>query len=320
MDQTESGRRTAILFRTHFWDDFAQRQFDRLKPTAEGHDLYVLVDETNGPVTVPHDRVLRVTEAELVDMGLARAGTGNLLWFNGDYPLYRFIEMHGEYDYVLQLEYDVVTNFSLTDMIRQAASRGVDYVGLTKGEDTPHWPWVDTCADVYTLSEIRHQLICLSLFSRRALQLLWRRRLELSRAFTDGQISAWPMCEAFIATELEQAGMICRELSDYGDTSRYDHWPPYLEADIGQAKEKVFVHPVLDEERYVSSLLKYKIGLGGYLNPLSLYHRKLRRLRTSRYLSALAASFTAKSVRTLRQAAARAAGVLRFSPREVTQP
>jgi hypothetical protein len=42
--------RYAVIFRTHFWDDFARRQFARLRQMVREGDIFVLVDETNGPV------------------------------------------------------------------------------------------------------------------------------------------------------------------------------------------------------------------------------------------------------------------------------
>ena len=295
-------QRTAVIFRTHFWDDFAQRQFDRLLAVAQGTDVFILVDETSGPVAgILHDKVVRVTERELLAMGLANAGEGALLWFNGDYPLYRFQELHGDYDYYLQLEYDVVINGPILALITSAASQGVDFVGLTKGEATPDWPWVNSCTDAYDIVDISHQLICLALFSSRALQYLAERRLALSEAHQNGKMAAWPMCEGFIATELMRAGMVCRELSEFGDTDLYDHWPPYLEADTDSLSSHHFIHPVLDENRFVASMLKYHVGLKGYLNPASLYHRKLRRLPATRYVAALASSFIAKAKRNMRQ-------------------
>jgi hypothetical protein len=297
--------RTAIIFRTHFWDKFAQRQFDRLLARAGRADVFVLVDDTARSVAIPHDKVVRVTAAGLLDMGFAAAGEGNLLWFNGDYPLYRFLQLHGDYDYYLQLEYDVVINTDIDALMAVIAADGVDYVGLTKGEATPDWPWLGTCTDAYSLGEIRHQLICVALFSARALRHLWARRLVLSAAYERGDIKAWPMCEGFIATELAKTDMICRELSDYGDTACYDHWPPYLEADLGRLGAHRFVHPVLDDERYIASLLKYHVGLSGFLNPASLFHRKLRRLPTRRYVTALRDSFASKAARTVRNAGLR---------------
>jgi hypothetical protein len=306
---TDLAPRTAIMFRTHFWDDFAQRQFDRLLARAATADVFVLVDETTRPVVVPHDKVVRVTAGELLGMGFADAGEGNLLWFNGDYPLYRFLQLHGDYEYYLQLEYDVVINTDIDALMAVVAADRIDYIGLTKGEATPDWPWLNTCTDAYAIGEIRHQLICLALFSGRALRHLWACRLALSAAYARGDIKAWPMCEGFIATELAKTDMVCRELSDYGDTACYDHWPPFLEADLGKLDAHRFVHPVLDDERYIASLLKYHVGLSGYLNPASLFHRKLRRLPPGRYVRALRESFASKAARTMRSAGARLGGM-----------
>ena len=277
--------RTATVFRTHFWDSFAQRQFDRLLAVSDGTDVIVLVDETSGPVTVPHDRVVRVTESSLLAMGLPRAGEGNLLWFNGDYPLYAVQQQMPDYDIYLQLEYDVVINRPVASLIAAAVAGGVDYVGLTKGEAAEDWFWRGSCAGVYAPEDVRHQLICLSLFSARALAHLFRRRLAQAASLADG-------------------GFICRELSDFGDTGAYDHWPPYLESDAAGLATFPFVHPVLDQPRYIASLHKYHIGLTGYLNPASLFQRKLRRLPAREYLMVLGGSFLTKARRTIGQSMA----------------
>ena len=288
-----------MIFRTHFWDGFAQRQFDRLLAVAGGTDVFVLVDETQGPVAVPHDRVMRVTETALLAMGLARAGEGNLLWFNGDYPLYAFLQDQPDYDYYLQLEYDVVINRPVAGLVAQAASEGTAYVGLTKGEAARDWFWRDSCAGAYPPDQLRHQLICLSLFSAAALRHLWERRLAHAQARAAGTLAGWPFCEGFIPTELALAGFSCSELDRFGDTDAYDHWPPYLEADAPSLRSHSFVHPVLDQARYVASLHKYRIGLAGYLNPASLFHRKLRRLPRRDYLPVLASSFWTKARRSV---------------------
>ena len=296
--------RTATVFRTHFWDGFAQRQFDRLLAVSGGTDVVVLVDETSGPVTVPHDRVVRVTENTLLAMGLPRAGQGNLLWFNGDYPLYAVRQQLPDYDTYLQIEYDVVINQPLAPLIAKAAADGADYVGLTKGEAAEDWFWRGSCEGVYAPEEVRHQLICLSLFSGKALTYLFNRRLAQAALLAKGTLQAWPFCEGFIPTELILGGFACRELSDFGDTAAYDHWPPYLEADAGTLAAFAFVHPVLDQPRYVASLHKYHIGLGGYLNPASLFHRKLRRLPSRDYIEVLAKSFLTKARRSVGQSVA----------------
>jgi hypothetical protein len=42
------------------------------------------------------------------------------------------------------------------------------------------------------------------------------------------------------------------------------------------------------------------VGLAGYINPASLFHRKLRRLPTRRYLSVVASTFWSKARRSLK--------------------
>ena len=144
----------------------------------------------------------------------------------------------------------------------------------------------------------------MSLFSGAALDHLFERRLSQGRALEEGRQASWPFCEGFVPTELALAGFVCRELSEFGDTSAYDHWPPYLEADAGLLAGHTFVHPVLDQRRYVDSLHKYRIGLAGYLNPASLFHRKLRRLPARHYLPVLTRSFMTKARRAIGQGVA----------------
>jgi len=291
----------AVIFRTHFWDDFAQRQLDRLLSRVGTGHVFVLVDETNGRVEgINHDRVVRLTEQDVLDMGLPRAGAGNLLWFNGDYPLYYFLSRYGSYDYYLQLEYDVWLNTDVDDLVGHASAEGADFVGLTKGEPVHEWAWLFTCEGIYDPADIQYKLICLSLFSRRALQALAVRRLLMAGELRDSTIKNWPFCEGFIATEMGRGGFKSVELSHYIGTEAYDTWPPFVEHDLPVLADSPVVHPVLDQERYISSLLKYKVGLIGYMNVNSLFHRKLRRLPADAYVSTLVWSFSQKAIRTMR--------------------
>ena len=294
--------RSAVIFRTHFWDGFVQRQFDRLLAVAQGTDVFVLVDETNGPVAgITHDRVVRVTADGLLAMGFAAAGEGNLLWFNGDYPLYRFQELHPDYDYYVQLEYDVLIHQPVAELVARLQDGEVDFLGLTKGETGEDWFWRGTMVPAYAATDVRNQLICLCAFSGPALRHLWQARLAQSALWRAGKLSTWPFCEGFIPTELASAGFKIRELSDFGTTGAYDHWPPFLEADAPGLAREDFVHPVLDEPRFISSMQKYHVGLAGFLNPASQFHRKLRRLPPLRYVHVLAASFASKARRNIRQ-------------------
>ncbi len=301
LDQSNSGLRVAVIFRTHFWDAFAARQFQRLTQKVGGGDVYVLVDETSGPVEgIPHEKVVRMTETDVLALGFPRAGKGNLLWFNGDYPLYYFMKEHGFYDYYVLLEYDVALNVDVDPLVARVAAAGIDFVGLTKGEPVREWPWLDTCRDAYPLEDIQYKLICLSVYSARAVCWLANRRLELAAQVRDGSIKAWPFCEGFIATEMARNDFVTAELTDFVDTGTYDFWPPYVEADLPEMLDRPLIHPVLDRDRYVGSLLKYKVGLNGYFNVNSTLHRKLRRLPVPLYVKTLTNSFMQKALRNLK--------------------
>ena len=188
--------RYAVIFRTHFWDSFAERQLQRLKTVAGHGEIWVLVDVTNRPVNgISHHNIFPVKAADFIAQGFAEAGEGSMMWFNGDYPLYAFRDQHPEYAYYLQLEYDVVINQDLDDLISKACRDAVDFIGLAKGPSSSDWFWRHTCVGAYESDSILHTLICLSLFSGRALDTLKRRRLELSVRWKRGDLVAWPMCE-----------------------------------------------------------------------------------------------------------------------------
>lgn len=280
--------RYALIFRTHFWDEFAGRQFHRAAKTAPGADLWVLVDETRGHVAgIPTDRVFRLTDGEILDAGYVAAGEGSIQWYSGDVPLYMFHAAHPEYDYYVQMEYDVNFHLDVDAMIGKIARDRIDMVALTKGEETHEWPWLDSCLDVYRADEVHHQLICIGVFSRHALDMLSRERLAQAARFKSGDIHAWPYCEGYLATEAVRQGLNMRELSDYGNVDGYDWWPPYPEVDLPRLGNFPFVHPVLDEKRYVPSLFKRPLQLGILLSPRSWFGRKLRRLGLAGYLRAI---------------------------------
>ena len=293
--------RYALIFRTHFWDDFAQRQLERLLSRTTRGDVYVLLDETHRKAgEIAHNKVIRMTEADVLAMGYPRAGSGNMLWFNGDYPLYLFAQQKSDYAYYLTAEYDVVMNTDIDAFVKRIEEDKVDFVGLTKGEPIEDWAWRDTCRDVYTARELRYQLICMSVYSRRAVQHLATRRLELAKQYERGDIKQWPFCEGFIATEMTTGPFVTAELSKYLDTASYDTWPPFLENRLPDMADTPIIHPVLDPGRYVDSLVKYNVGLAGYFNLNSTFHRKLRCLSPASYISALANTFVYKAARNLR--------------------
>ena len=280
--------RYAMVFRTHFWDDFAQRQLDRVKSRVKSGDVFILVDETRGKISnISAERVVGLTDGEILAAGFIGAKEGSIQWYSGDVPLYLFYEKYPDYDYYVQMEYDVNIHVDVDRLVERLEADHVDVLGLTNLQSITRWHWLSTCTEAYGLEGVRHQLICLSAFSNKGLAKLRERRLEQATLFKSGQLREWPYCEGFVPSEAARQGLKVAELSDYGDTSAYQWWPPYVEADLRRLQHNAFVHPVLDPDRYVPSLFKKPEGLRWLLMPTGWLHRKLRRLGPRGYMRAL---------------------------------
>ena len=308
-DLTNIGR-YAVVFRTHIWDDYVARQYRRLAARIGSGDLFILLDETNGRVPVSEGTVVSHTQESVKALGLADAGRGNMLWYNGDYPLYFFYHQRPDYEHYVMVEYDVAVHGDIDAMVARAAREGIGFVGLTKGDSVAEWPFTATCLDAYALEDVKKRLFCFAIFSRDAVHALFERRLSLSREFTEGKIRRWPFCEGYIPTELAVRGFKLAELSDLGGTDLYDWRPPFVETDLGELQQHTFVHPVLDQRRYVQAALKVAWSTTDALDLRGDFMRRLRRVPLSVYGAPLAAALRRRIAESARKRFARAASLV----------
>jgi hypothetical protein len=257
--------RYAVLLKVHYWDDFVERRFRHLLRMVGKGDVYVFVDETHGSVgQIPHDRVIRATENDVERLGVALHPPGKVFWYNADYPLYFLHQKSDSYDYYLMCEYDTVFNTQIDDFVSAAARDRVDYVGcpLTRSSD-----WTETCDGVYPDSFVLSSwLNAISLHSKRSVEFLFERRKDLARRYKTGEIANWPYSETFISTEMHNNGFVVSRLGDYGSVEKYDWWPPNHERDLPLLQDQDFLHPVLDEQKYVDSCLR-RARLQSYFSP-----------------------------------------------------
>jgi hypothetical protein len=283
----------AVVFKAYSWDPFVERQAERLAKASGGMDFYVSVDETGGPAgPIPFERVIRFTCADLETTGLAmRSPAGGVLWWNPDYAHYQFLEQCPNYDYYLFAEYDCVVPSALEQFVTSAASRGADLVALPMLSDFHKWHWTPYLRNVYPLNEVRRALLCVSLYSSRALNLLYQRRLAMS---SDPSFVEWPNSELFVPTEVERAGMTWLPIGEFGDASRYVWFPPKLEDDLPAVNES-FLHPVLDRRRYINSMIDNRGSL-----PRGALKRALRRFPRQEYAHLVWQSARKGAVKALR--------------------
>ena len=90
-----------------------------------------------------------------------------------------------------------------------------------------------------------------------------------------------------------------RKLSDFGTVENYNWWPPNHEKDLPVLQGQDFLHPVLDERKYVASCLRFALPLRSYFFRDSQLRRLLQR---SSPLSAVPA-FLIEVVRRIRRSA-----------------
>jgi hypothetical protein len=306
----------AVLFRTHGWDAFIARQYDRVQRRCRSGDLFVVANNTSGECgNLPVPNVLTFTESDITAMGYARAGVGQMLWYNVDYALYYFLAQYPGYDYYVLFEYDVVINTDLDALINAVSERKMDLVGLTKGEPVAEWWFLPSCLELYAKEDIRKMLLPLAVFSRTAIEHLADRKLALSKRFHAGEVKQWPHCEAFIVTELTQAGFAIDEFDRYGSTARLNYAPAYIEQDLVNFSDSSFIHPLLDPKRYVENVLKYEWRPERFFLISSSLRRQLTKAPPYEYIPALTIALGRRISKVLRRLTERVS----WSFRKLTQ-
>jgi hypothetical protein len=249
----------AVVVKTYVWNSFVARQVARIAERVGSGDVWVLVDESRGPLQgITHPRVLRVTETQAVALGLVDAKTGNsLFWYCSDYLHVLFVHAYPDYGHYIFVEHDVGARIDFDAFAASLAAEDIDYVGTPLRTSKAAYPWLAGLLTIYRAEEIRSDLYCFAAFSQRAVRILGSKRIEMSAAYEDGSLSTWPIGEVFIPTEIERAGLNRRELETYGDTSRYDWWPPSHEDELSTMPTPSFAHPVLEGTPYLKSALRH---------------------------------------------------------------
>jgi hypothetical protein len=278
--------RYAVLFKAHFWNDFCERQLRRLGDRAGTDNIFVVVDETRGPVTgIRHDRIIRMTEATSEAEGYLRYPAGNMFWYNTDYQLYHFCDLFPDYDYIVICEYDCVVDVDIPVIVHAMAARGLGFVGERIRTPASSWYWTPFVRPYYDENvDITGRMVCFAAFSRGfASELQAARREQTRRALAHAIVTpgsdviVWPNNEAFVGAEIGRLGVAESALSEFGDVSHYDWAPPHLEMRLPRLPGGGFVHPVLDGPRFVLSLLRLKWDLWGLFRARSRLRWQIER-------------------------------------------
>ena len=248
-----------MLFKCHDWQPFEQRQLERLRQRVRSgeKDIFVFSNDPKGDVTRidhPAEQIMYAGLAEARAIGLEHTGDTPVFWFSNDYPLHIFSRNYPAYDYYLMIEYDVVPYIDFEALVQRLWALNVDFVGEPIRVPLAEWSWRESCDGWYDTQQILHWLSCFAIFSNRAAHLLFERRVAAGQKLRAGLVQSLPMCEAVIPTEMRLAGMNLMQLNELGSTTIYDTTPHYPEARIVDFHSPAFIHPVLDQQRFLAKV------------------------------------------------------------------
>ncbi|WP_152046787.1 hypothetical protein [Aureimonas psammosilenae] len=290
--------RYAVLFRTHVWDDFVARQYKRLLALNPRGDVFIVANNTSGafddfadPALFTFDKS-DLAALDLPDIG--EKGLDNAFWYNIDYPLYVFAKAHRDYDYYVVFEYDVAMEGSIDGIVEDMARCGHDAIGYDSRQPMHQWGYRKSAVDFYEPDEMRKELYCFTVFSARALDFLYARRVEMGKQLASRPELKWPHCEIFIPTELARNGFSLVDLTRYGRADRYDFQPAILEEDVHPTGSNRFLHPVLDRPRSLQNIVKYEYKPERFFYPRSGFRRHLKRFHPHEYRPLLRQSLNAR--------------------------
>jgi hypothetical protein len=276
--------RKAVLFTAYFWDAFTARQYALLKQHIGEDNLYVIIDETSGPLgPIPIKNLIRTSEHEINEKcGLPPLlppcqQDKSALWWNLDYLTYRFFADHPEVDYCLTLDFDARINLDIAKLFNDITTAGYDFVALPVADNLEDWNWRKAHAPLYDIKELKAYLLCCMITSNRAAKHLAQRRHEMATGYKTGAIPFWPFCEAFIPVELARTGMKLGNIKDFGDTTRLGWHHVWSEDDKPNSEAPGFIHPVLDRKRYLNALLRRHIPAQDIFRPKSQLWNELRK-------------------------------------------
>lgn len=245
----------AVIFKTVAIDRFVARQLARVVAAAGAGHVYLMLDETHGSAgPIAFDRVIRYREADLISLGFTAHAQGSLFWYNADYPLYYFQHLHDQYDVIVMIEYDVVFQASLDELVQTFRAEKLDLVAQPIDKPLDEYWWTNSMLHFYRREQVFPVLICTAIVSANAARYLAAcRRAQGGEAVT---VAQWPIGEAFVGTAARAGGLQCRAFSAFGKLARYDWWPPTHESELRDFPDQIVLHPVLTGRRYANSLFK----------------------------------------------------------------
>jgi hypothetical protein len=240
-----------FIFRTHVWDENIAAVASQARRCAASAAFLVAADESRGPMDVAPFFKLPYT-ADFGKFGLPLTPVGRVLWWNADYALYLIRDQLPGFDFYVMSEYDVFVDQDIDDMIHRCSRESIDLVFHGCAPTTPGSHWAHATIEGAAPASY-HAFIPFLIVSARAVDELLSARQALARRFHEGEISAWPYCEAFIPTFALTLGLKTAEVSEFTDASLLRFRPFLSVKDQRLKRGNLIAHPVVGGRRFVAA-------------------------------------------------------------------
>jgi hypothetical protein len=204
--------RELIIVRTHLADDASLAAFDRYAASSR-RDVTFCCDERKGAVETGGRRKVTLDGPAIEALGLLPHP--NAGWRCGDYFHYATRRAMPDYDAYWLIEPDVLINApDLAAFFDGFADPALDLAAPRFGPRNASWVWHRTIAPDYAAPH--GCLFPISRLSGRAIDHLHAARRAAAARMAGQGLDAWPNDEAFVASELVQAGFACTDLNTPG--------------------------------------------------------------------------------------------------------
>lgn len=251
-----------VFMRTHILEWYVIIEFNKLRYSMNrGDECILFVDNTKNIVAADDDDPIKVVNFNGIDIkcflfnhriheesglpyftgDIYNNDSGEILWYNGDYPFYYIKKYFPNYDYYWCTEYDVFCNGnSYKPFFKRYEKEKSDFISADLRHvdmDNPRWTWSDKTEWMYKRDENYGSFFPVVRLSANALNFLYNRRIEHGEIFEkikENPEYRWIFCEAFVPSELMKHNYSCKWLNT--ECLRYS-------PDYNLNKERIFEFP-----------------------------------------------------------------------------
>ena len=246
--------RFLTVFRTYSWDECIGEMARKARDYSQGGDFIVSADFSRGSFPTSDFECIGHTETEISEFGLPIVPKDRALWHNWDYICPIILSWKKEkYDYYVVTESDVAVNLPISLLCQKMQEENIDLIVDFIHKPTPEWIWYK---DALTVSDNPLGcLLCVSIFSHKALELITNQRLKMAADYADGTRTIWPFCETVVPATIRDAGLKIADLKDFANLSHFHFGEKYSEHNPVVNEPGGFVHSVISGKKIIDLTL-----------------------------------------------------------------